>query len=201
MATNSTLSKSQNEKDSSTAQYEKCYLTTAMREFRLTKWQIECALNDGVLQQLRTPNPHYKSGPLAILLYRAEIEQNFNRLKSYPRFSAAELQANNAKRKVAEARRKARDKVEFFCETCQTVIRAPNGYPPFDWYCQGKIPKERALKLLHRHHLRHWHTNFEKVYKHRALQNLKAGMEFDEANTEAKAHAERMISSKTDFKR
>src|ERR1700690_1747240 len=98
MATNSAQDKSQNEKGSSSTQYEKCYLTTAMREFRLTKWQIECALSDGVLQQLRAPNPHYKSGPLAVLLFRAEIEQNLNRLRSYPRFSAAELQTNNVKR-------------------------------------------------------------------------------------------------------
>jgi hypothetical protein len=109
MATNSAQDKSQNEKGFSTTRYEKFYLTTAMREFKLTKWQIECALSDGVLQQ--------------------------------------------------------RDEVEFFCETCQTAIRAPNGYPPFEWYCQGKIPQERALKLLQRHHIRHWHTSFDEVYK------------------------------------
>ena len=201
MATNSAQDKSQNKKGSSSTQYEKCYLTTAMREFRLTKWQIECALCDGVLQQLRAPNPHYKSGPFAVLLFRAEIEQNLNRLRSYPRFSTAELQANNVKRISTAVRKKARDEVEFFCETCQTAIRAPNGYPPFEWYCQGKIPQERALNLLSRHHLRHWHTNFDEVYKRRVLRNLRAGMEFDEANIEAKAYAERMISSKTDLKR
>ena len=195
MATNSAQDKSQNEKGSSTTQYEKCFLTTAMREFRLTKCQIECALSDGVLQQFRIPNPHYKSGPLAILLFRAEIEQNLNTLRSYPRFSAAELQANDAHRTVAEARKKARDEVEFFCETCQIAIRAPNDYPPFEWYCQGKISQERALKLLQRHHVKHWHTNFDEVYKRRALHNLRAGMEFDQANTEANAYAERMIRS------
>jgi hypothetical protein len=192
MPTNSTQDKSHNKKDSSTSKYEKCYLTTAMREFKLTKWQIECALSDGVLQQLNVPNPHYKSGPFAIMLYRAEIEQNLNRLRSYPRFSAAELQANKVKRTVAKDIKKARDEIEFFCETCQTTIRAPNGYPPFEWYCQGKIPKERALKLLRRHHVRHWHTNFDEVYKRRALRNLRAGMEWEEAEIEAKAYAERM---------
>ncbi len=161
MATNSAQDESQNEKGSSTTQYKKCYLTTAIREFKLTKWQIECALSDGVLQQLRAPNPHNKSGPLAVMLYRAEIEQNLNRLRSYPRFSPLELQANNAKRTVVVARKKARDEVEFFCETCQTAIRAPNGYPPFEWYCQGKIPQKRASTLLRRHHVRHWHNSFD----------------------------------------
>jgi hypothetical protein len=110
------------------------------------------------------------------------------------------LQANSVKRISTAVRKKARDEVEFFCKTCQTAIRAPNGYPPFEWYCQGKIPQERALNLLRRHHLRHWHSNFDEVYKRRALRNLRAGMEFDAANTEAKAYAERMISSKTDLK-
>ena len=141
MATNSAQDKSQDEIGSSTTQYEKCYLTTAMREFRLTKWQIECALNEGVLQQLRAPNPHYKSGPLAVLLYRAEIEQNLNRLRSYPRFSPLKLQANNAKRTVAAAKRKLETKLNPFAKPAKPQSELPTATFP-----SNGTAKVRSLK-------------------------------------------------------
>lgn len=196
MASNPKSSENQNEKETATAAFEKCYFTTATKEFELTKHQIECAINDGVLHLLLARNPHHKSGPPARMLYRAEIKQNLNQLKSYPRLSAKENSQKKAKSMAGKVRKKARDEVEFFCETCQSIIRAPSGYPPFEWYCERKISRERTVKLLRRHHIRHQHTNFEEVYRRRFIQNVRSEMEFDEAVTEATAYAQRMVQVK-----
>jgi hypothetical protein len=168
-----------------------------MREFGLTKHQIERALNDGVLNRVLVRNPHFKSGPPARMLFRAEIKQNLSKIMAYPMFSPEEVAHKRAKRKTGKVRSNARDEAEFFCETCQSKVRAPPNYPPFEWYCQGKISREHIVKLLRRHHIKHQHTNFEEVYKRRIIHNVRTGMELSEAAAEAQKYADQMVKKKT----
>lgn len=176
---------------------ERCYFSTAVREFRLTKHQIECAISDGILNALTVRNPHHKSGPPSRMLYRPEIMKNLAKIRAYPKLSETEEQETRAKRTEITARSRARDEVEFFCETCQSSIRAPFGYPPFEEYCQGRsrISRERLIALLRRFHARHWHTNIQEVSKRRFMQNVRKGMAFMDAATEAKEYARKMVKS------
>lgn len=176
---------------------ERCYFSTAIREFRLTKHQLECGIRDGILNVLTVRNPHHKSGPLSRMLYRAEILRNLSRMMTYPKLSEKKEQTMRAKRTVFLAKSRARDELEFFCDTCQSSIRAPSGYPPFEEYCQGRsgISRERLIELLRRYHVRHWHTNIEEVSRKRFVQNVRKGMEFMEAATEAKEYAQKMVKN------
>jgi hypothetical protein len=187
------------EKKSNTSQ-EKCYFSTAKREFGLTKYQIECAIKEGILRVLFVQNPHHKSGPPSRMLYRTEIRQSLSRISAYPKYSEIEEKEKQEKRDATTSRAKARDEVEFFCETCRSTIRAPSGYPPFEQYWQGgsNITRDRLTWLLRRYHTRHWHTNIEEVSKRRFIQNIRKGMDFAEAATQARQFAEKMVSSRTD---
>jgi hypothetical protein len=100
--------------------------------------------------------------------------------------------------KVSMVRSKARDEVEFFCEICQSAVRAPSGYEPFERYCEGKMPQERVMELLRRYHVKHWHTNALKTYRDRFAYNVRKGMEFMDAANEARGYARKMVPEQED---
>jgi len=166
------------------------YKTTIMKEFDITKNQIEEAIRKKILTKIEEiANPYYKSMS-SILLNDKEVKEKLNEIKKLPKFSNEEYE----RKKLYQIRKKARDEIEFYCEECDEFIRALPGSQAFESYFHGEIPKEKAIGLLKKAHIRHVHTDYDAIREEEYEKNRKIGLSWEEAHHEAKIKARQEIN-------
>ena len=133
------------------------YMTTIIKEFKLTRNQIREAIARGLIWFREVPNPHYKSST-AILIYREDVIKNLELIRSLPKHSERE----KARRRYYRIRSKARGELGFFCPRCKRLIRPRRDSLMFESFFSGDVDRETALKALMIAHYRHEHTRYEK---------------------------------------
>lgn len=81
------------------------YFSTALREFNIPRSRLEAAIVAGTVRVELIKNPHYRTGPPARLVRRADIEANVSSMKRTDlEVSAMERRRDTANR-VAEVKR------------------------------------------------------------------------------------------------
>jgi len=163
-------------------------MSTIMREFKLTRNQLREAIARGLVRFKAVPNPYYRSGPPATLLYREDVVKNLELIRFFPKYSEEE----KLKKQYYRMRSKARDELEFFCPRCGRKIRPRRDSLMFESFFNGEVSKEETLKTLMIAHYRHEHTRYEEELaeirerKYRYYRELRdAGWDYEEAWLEA----------------
>jgi len=124
------------------------YRSTAVKRYGLTSYQIEQAVSSGLLRYaVRVKNPHYSSGPPALLLEEAELAEKLEAVRALPRRSEAER----------EWRRVVR------CPVCGGTIRPTRGPAARAWRgAAAPAPGEARAAAVVSHFL-HLHTAYDDV--------------------------------------
>jgi len=147
-------------KVSSSAKPEKrtwSYKTTIMREFGLTRAQIEKAIDEGLVRVQEVPNPHRKYG-IAFLINREDVEKHLEEIKAFPKLTEEEREL----RKIYAERKRLRDKLETTCPICGQRVRALRDSEIFEEAFMGNVDLEAARRILLIAHVRHAHTGYER---------------------------------------
>lgn len=168
---------------------EKCYFSTTIREFKVSKNQLENAIKEGIIKEEKVINSHYKTGPPARLLFRSEIKKNLKKILAYPKASKSEKEM----RKIYVKRSKARGELDFFCEKCAKTIRACRDSMAFESFYSGELTKEKAIALLKAAHYRHEHTDYDSIRYQEYEKNREIGMSWEESHEEARETARKRI--------
>jgi len=124
------------------------YRSTAAKRYGLTPYQIEQAVSSGLLRYaVRVKNPHYSSGPPALLIEEAELAEKLETVRALPRRSEAER----------EWRRVVR------CPVCGGAIRPTRGPAARAWRgAAAPAPGEARAAAVVSHFL-HLHTAYDDV--------------------------------------
>jgi len=169
--------------DSDKRDREYSYLSTIIREFKLTKNQVQSAGSDGLVEMREVENPH-NSEMVATIVKRKDVEAHLTQIKSYPTLAPNE----RTDRKRYAGRRRLRDKLEFHCPRCERDIRALRGSEMFEVCWERQASTEEAQRVLMVAHYRHEHTDYEKRLRERADLRYEryrefrdGGYDFDEA--------------------
>jgi hypothetical protein len=152
--------------------HEYSYLSTVVREFKLTRNQVVSAVRDGLVEARDVPNPHdphYR----AMIINRNDVKAKLAQIRDYPEFSEDE----KAARKVVAQRSRLRGKLEFHCPRCNTDIRALPGSLMFAACWRGEVDAERAKRALMVAHYRHQHTGYEKLLREQSDQRYERYLE------------------------
>jgi len=145
------------------------YKKTAMEKFMLSKFQIEQAIEQKILKNVkRIRNPHYSSAPPSLLLDEEEIQKNLEKIRPFPRFSEGELK----KIKTYRKRSMKVSKISFFCPLCQKNIRPLLASYTRDAVLKGIIDYESARAIVIVTHFRHVHTDYDKIKHDQSLQAM-----------------------------
>jgi hypothetical protein len=150
------------------------YKSAAKKQFKLTDNQIATAVAKRLVAAKTVKNPHYRSGPPALLLNVADLKKNLEQVKGLPKLAPQE----NVKKKVYYARKKVRDKIEFFCPRCGKKIRALRGSEMFEACFSGQVSPEEARKVLMIAHYRHAHTNYDEKLSRLQAERYKSYLKF-----------------------
>jgi hypothetical protein len=134
------------------------YKTHAMKEYGLSRNQIETAMALSLVRFKRVKNPHYSTGSGATLVALPDVESNLKIIRSFPKYSAKEL----TKKHEYNVRRKLRNSLSFYCPRCMKKIRAPRGSRVFEEALYGYKELEDARTILVLLHYRHMHTDYRK---------------------------------------
>lgn len=160
------------------------YKTTALKQYGVSRNQVECAINEGLIDTKEVKNPYYKSGPPSTLVRVADFEVNLDRVKEFPKKSVEDKE----KQKKYRERKKVRDKLEFNCPRCGETVRALKGSAMFEECFSGNVNVEEAQRVLMIAHYRHAHTLYdeklqeissERYERYRELRE--EGFDFDNA--------------------
>jgi len=132
------------------------YKTEVMRKYRLTKNQIDMALEAGLVRYKVVKNPYNKRLP-AVKLVIMDVEANLESIRAFPKYTESEIE----RRKVYAERSRLRDELEFYCPRCKRSIRPPRGSRSFEDAWSGSLTREEALEKLIIAHYRHLHTDYD----------------------------------------
>ncbi len=134
------------------------YKTYVMKEYGLSRNQIETAIALGIVRFKNVKNPHYRTGPEARLLAIPDIESNIERIRSFSKYSAKD----QLKRHEYSVRKKLRKTLTFFCPRCLKSVSAPRSSHSFEEALYGDKEIEDVRKRLIILHYMHVHTDYEK---------------------------------------
>jgi hypothetical protein len=132
------------------------YKSSAKKKYKITDNQIAVAIQKGLIEAKEVKNPHHRSSS-ALLLKVKSVEDHLAEITALPKLSQRGLQ----QRQRYEQRKKARDKLEFYCPRCEKKIRALKDSSMFEAFFKGEKPLDEARKVLMIAHYRHAHTDYE----------------------------------------
>jgi len=155
------------------------FKSNAIKQYKLTSNQIEAAIKNGLIRYKEVDNSYY-SHALSTKLVITDIENNLEKIKSFPKYTERE----KGKRKTYAKRSKARKELEFYCPRCKTTIRPLRDSQAFELYWDlEKKNREEILRKLIVAHYRHAHTDYDternNIDKWISPQEVKRKTDFD----------------------
>ena len=142
------------------------YKSTAAKRYGLTPYQIEQAVESGLLRSaVRVKNPYHSTGPPALLVEEAELAEKLEAVRALPRRSEAELE---------RAREYARGSkmlagAAFHCPVCNRMVRPLPGEMTRDGFPVRWLTPEEARAVAVVTHFRRAHTAYDDVRRDREL--------------------------------
>jgi len=142
------------------------YKSTAVKRYGLTSYQIELAVESGLLTRAkRIKNPHYRSAPEALLLEEAELVEKLEAVRALPRRSEAELE----RAREYARRSKIVAGAAFHCPICGRTIRPLRDSITRSALLGGGLTPEEARTVAVVTHFRHLHTAYDDVRRDQGL--------------------------------
>jgi hypothetical protein len=131
----------------------------------------------GRLKRDGTPDPRWKE-------LRADIPCARCRPKT-----PAEVEEERERRREYARRRRLRDRLEFACPLCGKRLRARRDSGAFESFAAGSLGEEEARRRLLGAHLRHEHTDYDRIRKDEYERLRRLGYGWEEAHAIAKEKA------------
>jgi hypothetical protein len=105
-----------------------CYVSTALREYKLTRNQLNITISQNLVYSEEVVNPHYRSGPPATLVSRGDIQKNIETIRTFSRYGEEERQ----QRQYYALRSKVRKSLAVECPVCGELVHAKAGSLTFE---------------------------------------------------------------------
>jgi len=140
------------------------YRSTAAKRYGLTPYQIEQAVESGLLRSaVRVKNPYHRTGPPALLIEEAELTGKLEAVRALPRRSEAEREW------AREYARRSRvvAGAAFHCPICGRAVRPLRGSMTRGALLGGGLTPEEARAVAVVTHFRHLHTAYDDVRRDR----------------------------------
>ena len=137
------------------------YKSTIKKKYNLTDYQIEQAIEMGIIKDYKyVPNPYYSSEE-SLIINNEELLQHLEEIRKLERYSEEEIK----KRKEYNERSRKVSKISFYCPICNAKIRPLRDSYTRDAVLNDKIDYEDAKKVVIVTHFRHIHTDYDKIRK------------------------------------
>jgi len=138
------------------------YKSTIKKKYNLTDYQIEQAIERGIIKDYKyVPNPYYRSAEKSLIINNEELLQHLEEIKKLEKYSENEIK----KRKEYNKRSRKISKISFYCPTCNAKIRPLRDSYTRDAVLNDEIDYEDAKKVVIVTHFRHIHTDYDKKRK------------------------------------
>jgi hypothetical protein len=131
----------------------------------------------GRLKKDGTPDPRWK-----------ELRADIPCAKCRPK-TPAEIEEERERRREYARRKKLRDKLEFSCPLCGKRLRARRDSSAFESFAAGNLEEGEARKRLLGAHLRHEHTDYDRIRRDEYEKLRELGCDWEEAHAIAKERA------------
>ena len=138
------------------------YKSTIKKKYNLTDYQIEQAIERGIIKDYKyVPNPYYRSAEKSLIINNEELLQHLEEIKKLEKYSENEIK----KRKEYNKRSRKISKISFYCPICNAKIRPLRDSYTRDAVLKDEIDYENAKKVVIVTHFRHKHTNYDIIRK------------------------------------
>jgi len=138
------------------------YLSTVMKEFKLTRNQLRLAMERGLVKYREVPNPHFRSGPSATLISREGLLKNLEEIRKLPKYSEFEKE----RKRIYAKRSRLRGKLGFYCPRCKQHIRVRRDSEMFEAYWEGYATEKELREAIIIAHYRHEHTVYDEMRRY-----------------------------------
>jgi len=137
------------------------YKSTIKKKYNLTDYQIEQAIERGIIKDYKyVPNPYYSSKE-SLIINNEELLQHLEEIRKLEKYSEEEIK----KRKEYNKRSRKISKISFYCPICNAKIRPLRDSYTRDAVLNDEIDYEDAKKVVIVTHFRHIHTDYDKIRK------------------------------------
>ena len=137
------------------------YKSTIKKKYNLTDYQIEQAIEKGIIKDYKyVPNPYYSSKE-SLIINNEELLQHLEEIRKLEKYSEEEIK----KRKEYNKRSRKISKISFYCPICNAKIRPLRDSYTRDAVLNDEIDYEDAKKVVIVTHFRHIHTDYDKIRK------------------------------------
>jgi hypothetical protein len=137
------------------------YKSTIKKKYNLTDYQIEQAIEKGIIKDYKyVPNPYYSSKE-SLIINNEELLQHLEEIRKLEKYSEEEIE----RRKEYNKRSRKISKISFYCPICNAKIRPLRDSYTRDAVLNDEIDYEDAKKVVIVTHFRHIHTDYDKIRK------------------------------------
>jgi len=137
------------------------YKSTIKKKYNLTDYQIEQAIERGIIKDYKyVPNPYYSSKE-SLIINNEELLQHLEEIRKLEKYSEEEIE----RRKEYNKRSRKISKISFYCPLCNAKIRPLRDSYTRDAVLKDEIDYEDAKKVAIVTHFRHIHTDYDKKRK------------------------------------